>query len=276
MWQHDYHSLVSDILAKKDIRSTRAGNTKSIFCSALIIPAEEFPILESRKIFYSGVVGELAAMLRGANTVQEFKDLGCHYWDSWGDSEGKLELDYGTAWRDFNGVDQLKELVEGLKHDPYGRRHIITGWRPDRLAKLSLPCCHLLYQWYVDCDGCLHMSWYQRSVDVMVGMPSDILFAYIWNMLIAKTVGLKHGSVTMFFGDTHIYENHFEQAKLLLNQFKVRYKEPSTNISYTFHSKSSYARVNLSDDATVFNFTPDMVTVENYNPSAAIKFKLNV
>lgn len=175
MWQNDYHNLIKNILYSGNQRPSRAGITKSLFAQQLVVQANEFPILESRRIFFGGVLGELAAMLRGANTVQEFKKFGCNYWDSWGDSEGKLELDYGTAWRNFNGVDQLSELIDGLASNPVGRRHIITGWRPDRLNEVALPCCHLLYQWYVDNNGALDMLWYQRSVDVMVGLPLSLI-----------------------------------------------------------------------------------------------------
>lgn len=268
MWQNNYHSMIATILHSGEQRPSRAGATKSIFGQLLAIEPWEFPLLETRKIFYRGVLGELAAMLRGANTVEEFKKYGCNYWDNWADDEGKLELDYGTAWRNFNGVDQLVELIDGLKANPVGRRHIITGWRPDRLAKVSLPCCHLLYQWYISNDGRLDMLWYQRSVDVMVGLPSDVLFAVVWNMLVAQTTGYKPGKVTMVLGDTHVYANHFDGANKLLESWRAP--------KHRTVVKAEQPRIELNPKATVFNFVPNDILVTNYNPETVIKFELNV
>ena len=185
LWErHEYPNLIRKILKEGSLRHTRAGNTLSIFGEMLKIDISVgLPITRGRKLYVKPILGELAALLRGPKSIEDFKKFGCNYWDSWADQEGKLNLDYGNAWRNFNGVDQLKDLVTTLKTNPTDRRMIITGWRPDNLKSLSLPCCHLLYQWYVREDKFLDMIWYQRSVDVMVGLPSDIVLASVWTAL---------------------------------------------------------------------------------------------
>ena len=202
--------------------------------------------------------------MKGPKTVEDFRQAGCNYWDAWGDEQGKINVDYGNSWQDFNGHNQLKAVVDSLKNDPYGRRHLISGWRPDRLNELSLPCCHYAYQWYVTTSGHLEMIWIQRSVDVMVGLPSDIILAAVWNILMAQTVGLKPGKITMQLGDTHIYDSHSAGVYDYLsqaNQVNLQLEKPTWV---------------LTEEATVFNFEPSMFKVINYNPHPAIKFKLEV
>jgi thymidylate synthase len=212
-YEHDYAALVDDILMNGTMRQTRNAITKSVFGRQLRVatPKGDLPLLCGRRMYPKGCIGELAAMLRGPKTVEDFKSMGCNYWDKWAKPDGTIEVDYGNAWLDFNGVNQLEETIEGIRKDPTGRRHIISGWRPDRLKDLSLPCCHILYQWYVR-DGKLDMIWYQRSVDTMVGLPSDVLVAHVWNMLMANETGLEPGEIIMMLGDTHIYEPHFGAA----------------------------------------------------------------
>lgn len=266
-WEiQQYVPLIEKIMTKGEARDTRAGKAFSIFGETLEIDTKEFPILKGRKMYYKSVLGELAAMLKGAETVQEFQDLGCNYWDEFADKEGKLVLDYGTAWLDFNGVNQLKILVDTLKTNPNDRRMIISGWRPDRLKELSLPCCHLLYQWYVREGKYLDMIWYQRSVDVMIGLPSDIIFAAVWNMLLANTCGYESGTIKFILGDTHIYGNHYFEAR--------RYIEQAEDLFYNFASTIKPVTAKL--DGSVFDFHPSMFSLTNYVSRQPIKFKLNV
>lgn len=270
-WEYKYAELIRDVLTTGEKRHTRAGDAYSVFGRALEVDiSKEFPLLRGRKMFPGPIFGELAAMLRGPKHVQDFRDQGCNYWESWADGQGELALDYGNAWIDFNGVNQLEVLVNTLKTNPTDRRMIVTGWRPDRLDQLSLPCCHILYQWYVrkNKDGAdyLDMIWYQRSVDVMVGLPSDIVLAAMWTMLLANECGFQPGKVTMMLGDTHVYANHSEGVNDYLRNLNNRAVETfGTLIHYT-----------LDKSATVFNFTPDMMRINNYAHAPAIKFSLNV
>lgn len=273
MWEFEYKKLIDKIITQGEKRDTRAGEVYSIFGEKLVIDIEDrFPLLMGRKMFYKPVLGELAAMLQGPKNIADFKKYGCNYWDSWGakaggclyDGEeakgGELQLDYGNAWLDFNGVNQLEKLVHTLKTNPNDRRMIITGWRPDRLGELSLPCCHTLYQWYVRDGKYLDMIWYQRSVDTMIGLPSDIILAAMWNILLANECGYKPGRVILMLADTHIYTNHLEGVNNYMN----------SNIT------ADKPKYHVDSIASVFNFHPDMLHLGDYKPNNGIKFELNV
>lgn len=268
MWEVKYSELVNRILHSGEKRPSRAGDTYSVFGEAITIDvSESFPLLHGRKMHYKGVLGELAAFLRGPKHVDDFKKFGCNFWDEWANKEdGSITLDYGNAWLDFNGVNQLDALVEKLINNPHDRRMLISNWRPDRLAELSLPCCHMFYQWYVRDRTHLDMLWYQRSVDTMVGLPSNIISAATWNIILANQCGYKPGRVKMVLGDTHIYANHVPQTLDYLRQLK------------DFTSKRSLYSIKYEIDktATVKNFHPDMLVLGQYEPMPSIKFDLNV
>lgn len=256
-----YMGLVRKILANGELRRGRNGTTLAIFGETLTIDLStgEFPLLTGRQLFYRGVFGELAAMLRGPKTLKDFEEHGCNYWKQWAWPDGSINVDYGNAWLDFNGFNQLEALAEGLKNNPHGRRHLVTGWRPDRLDDLSLPCCHYAYQWYVREDKYLDMMWHQRSVDTMIGLPSDVIFASAWNIMLANEVGLIPGKITFTLGDTHIYEEHIEQAKEYLTRLTCelpKYKlEAYTQKAHTL-------------------FRPDDIIISGYTHMPAIKFEL--
>lgn len=250
----------------RPLRATRNANTRSYFGHHLIVndlAMGHFPALLGRKLYLDGVIGEMAAFLKGPQAVKDFKDQGCNYWDAWGGKKGEVNVDYGNAWLDFGGVNQLQEVVDSLTDDPNGRRHLISGWNPPNIPDLSLPCCHYSYQWYVNDDKELEMIWNQRSVDIMIGLPSDIILAAVWNLLMAQTVGLKPGRLHFMLGDCHIYEAHEEGV--------VEYLEQAVGAAYM--PKPTWT---LDPKATVFNFEPKMLVIKNYKPNAPIKFKLEV
>lgn len=259
-YENDYKLLVKKILDTGEIKNGRNGKTISIFGESLTVDISGgFPLLTSRKMHYKGVLGELAAMLRGPKHVNDFKEFGCNYWGDWADADGSLRLDYGNLWMDFNGVNQFEQLLDTLRNNPYDRRMVISGWNPANLDKLSLPCCHMLYQWHVDIDGKLNMIWYQRSVDTMIGLPSDVVFATAWNILIANEVGYTPGKITFMLGDTHIYEEHINGAKQYLDA--KTFKLPT------------YTLLAAGGEHTV-DFTPDMLVIDHYNHGEQIKFLL--
>ena len=226
-FERGYTNLVSTILKTGEFRETRNSPTIATFGQVLKVHELRdgvFPILQGRKMYYKGVLGELKTFLEGPAddgkfTIEQFENNDCNYWDQWA-SYDKLNIDYGRTWLDFEGVDQLAAVIKSIKDDPMGRRHIISGWHPEHVidGDLSLPCCHLLYQWYVTNDGYLDMIWYQRSVDTMVGLPSDIILAAAWNIIMANATGLKPGSLTFMLGDTHIYQSHLPGVVKYLQQ----------------------------------------------------------
>lgn len=234
-YETSYIKLIKDILANGETRQTRNAVTKAVYGRSFTITELRqgyFPILKGRKMFYKGAFGELAAMFKGPKTLKDFEQEGCNYWSQWANDDGTINVDYGNTWLDFDGVNQLANVVDSISNDPFGRRHIITGWHPGNLDEVNLPCCHMLYQWYVTNDGYLDMIWYQRSVDVMVGLPSDVLLAAAWNIVMAAATGLKPGSITFMLGDTHIYQSHMSGVQeylkraegVMFRQVKYKYQ----------------------------------------------------
>lgn len=260
-----YVGIIQDILRNGQTREGRNGVTKSLFGKVLTIDMSNtgtFPLLQGRRMYTKGVFGEFAALIRGPHHVDDFKQFGCNYWDQWANPNGTLNIDYGNLWRNFAGVDQLAELKDKLKNNPSDRRMIITGWNPVGMADLSLPCCHLLYQWYVR-DDYLDMIWYQRSCDTMIGLPSDIVLAALWNVMLANEVDLLPGKITMVFGDTHIYEEHFDGAS-----------EYSQRVLFGKPLKYPTYRVLADVGTPLEEFLPNMIKLSGYEPYPPIKFEL--
>lgn len=249
-----YVDLIHKILVDGQARPGRNGETKSIFGFTMHVDMtndNRFPLLHGRHIFYKGVLGELAAFFRGPKTIGDFEDWGCNYWGQWANVDGDINIDYGNKWLDFNGVNQIAEVSKSLREEPASRRHIVSGWDPSSLADSSLPCCHFLYQWYVRDDEYLDMIWYQRSVDTMVGLPSDIVLAAAWNILLANEVDLKPGKLTFNLGDCHIYEEHYEQAAIFAANRKIMRTYPEYNLR-------------AEPGMPITEFDPDELEIEGY------------
>lgn len=263
----EYAAMIEHVKRYGSKEEGRNGYTLRTVGHQLKVPLYDtvFPLLCGRRIFFNGVLGELAAMLRGPKHVNDFKEQGCNFWGLWSDDEGNLELDYGNAWRDFNGVDQIAQLKEDLANNRSSRRMVINAWRPDRLDKLSLPCCHYAYQFVVINDT-LHMVWIQRSADLMIGVPSDIVFGAVWLLAVANEFGLQPGTLTMQFGDVHIYEEHLPVVDKYLDAV------------YTLRDfgGSSYptAHINAPAGADFTKFEPGWLTISNYNYAQTLKFEL--
>lgn len=213
LYEREYSRLVSRALAQP-LRPCRNGYTRSFFPGYLTVHLGDgyIPLLQGRKLFYKGILGEFAAFIRGPKTLADFEQWGCNYWSKWANKDGSIELDYGNAW-----LSQLPHLFESLQNNPTDRRMLITGWLPNRLAELSLPCCHYAYQFYVRVGShgrkYLDMLWHQRSTDLMIGLPSDVLLAYCWlTALCSQFPQYEVGSIHMTLGDCHVYEEHESSA----------------------------------------------------------------
>lgn len=259
-FEDKYYELVEKVFYEGRVKYGRNGKVYSLFAQTITFDVDKyFPILTRRKIFYKGVLGEFAAFIRKPKSVKDFEKWGCNYWKLWGDKDGKLELDYGNAWLDWNGVNQIEWLINEIKTNPDSRRLLLSGWRPDRVIKneLSLPCCHYMYQFYVN-NGKLDLLWIQRSADVMLGIPSNAILATVLLTSMANTVGnLKYGSVTMLFGDTHIYDEHMLIVDEFLNNTK-QYTPP------TYVNKCK----------NILEFKPDDIELSNYKYDKVLKFEL--
>lgn len=261
----EYASMIQKILGEGITKVTRNGKTKSLFGMSLEVENLDviFPIIQGRKMFYKGVLGELAAILRKPKCLADFEKWGCNYWSKWAKPDGSINIDYGNAWFDFEGIDQIAQLKHKLANNPNDRRMIINGWRPHKLGELDLPCCHYSYQFYV-ADGVLSMVWTQRSVDMMIGLPSDIIFAAAWLIAIAAEFGFKPGKVKFDLGDCHVYQEHFQGAYdyiyRVLETCQGAYAYP---VTYNFYSIGDFCK-----------FSPSDLNITKYDYLAPIKFKL--
>jgi thymidylate synthase len=238
--EHQYLDLMREILSDGSLRMTRGGaGTMSLFGKKMEYSLKDdyLPLFTTKKVFFRGIVEELLWMLRGCTNVRELHDKNVHIWDGHSSREFLDErgLDrlpefdigagYGFQMRHFGatyvdcttdyknkGVDQIKDLINGLKNDPYGRRHIVNNWNVSDLNNMTLPPCHVMFQMYVDENG-LSCQMYQRSVDVFLGCVFNVTFYSILTKLIAKCVGLKPHKFIHVMGDAHIYTEHIDACK---------------------------------------------------------------
>ena len=179
-YERDYLNIAKDIINNGHSSRGRNGITRSLPFPSLEfdLRSGQLPLLTTRKMYTAGILGEYAAVIRGPKHVDDFRRWGCNYWNKWADANGNLRVDYGNAWRDYNGVDQMAAVLHKLRSDPRDRRLLINAWRPDQLEDLSLPCCHYAYQFWSNGRE-LSLLWHQRSADWAVGVPSDALFAAV-------------------------------------------------------------------------------------------------
>lgn len=263
-FEFKYADLLEDILFYGGKRQTRNGETKSLFGEMLAVRingSNKFPVLQGRKMYPQGVFGELAAMLRKPKHVDDFKKWGCNYWSLWAKEDGSINVDYGNAW---HADGQIEKLKHALAYDPMNRRMIIDGWRPSELDKLDLPCCHLMYQFYVRDGKYLDMLWSQRSVDMMIGLPSDIIFAAAWLISIANEFSLQPGEIKMSLGDCHIYAEHYDAAITYIN--KVR-NEPLLGPAPTY-------RLSVKEGKDFCLFEPKDIALSVYQSHPKLDLEL--
>lgn len=178
--------------------------------------------------------------------------------DDFSEKYGDLGPVYGKQWRDFNGVDQIKEVIDSIKNNPDSRRHLVVAWNPPEVKDMALPPCHTLFQFYV-ADGKLSCQLYQRSADFFLGVPFNIASYALLTHLIAREAGLEVGDFVHTFGDLHLYQNHLEQAKELLS------REPR-----------DLPTLVIDTDKSIFEIEPGDIKLDGYNPHKAIKAPIAV
>jgi thymidylate synthase len=219
-----YLDLLSHVLEHGSDRGDRTGTgTRGVFGYQMRFDLSEgFPVTTTKKLHLRSIIYELLWFLRGDTNIAYLKENGVSIWDEWADEKGDLGPVYGMQWRswpapDGRTVDQIKNLIEGLKTNPYSRRHIVSAWNPALVDEMALPPCHCLFQFYV-ADGKLSCQLYQRSADIFLGVPFNIAAYALLTMMVAQVVGLQPGDFVHTLGDTHLYANHFEQAKLQMTR----------------------------------------------------------
>ncbi|WIM04529.1 MAG: thymidylate synthase [Candidatus Nitricoxidivorans perseverans] len=219
-----YLDLMRHVLDHGHIKADRTGTgTRSVFGWQMRFDlADGFPVLTTKKLHLRSIIHELLWFLRGETNIRYLKDNGVRIWDEWADANGDLGPVYGHQWRhwpaaDGREVDQIAELIEGLKKNPDSRRHIVSAWNPGDVPKMRLPPCHALFQFYV-ANGRLSCQLYQRSADIFLGVPFNIASYALLTMMVAQVVGLKPGEFVHTLGDAHLYSNHLKQAEEQLDR----------------------------------------------------------
>ena len=206
--------------------------------------AEGFPLVTTKKLHIRSIVHELLWFLSGSSNIKYLHDNGVSIWDEWADENGDLGPVYGVQWRSWpapNGrkIDQISNLIEGIKKNPDSRRHLVVAWNPAEVDKMALPPCHCLFQFYV-ANGKLSCQLYQRSCDIFLGVPFNIASYSLLTHMVAQQCDLEVGDFVWTGGDCHIYKNHFEQVELQLSRTPRPYpklvisRKPSSIFDYKF------------------------------------------
>ncbi len=214
-----YLDLLRDVLDNGARREDRTGTgTLSVFGRQTRYDLRAgFPAVTTKKLQWKSMVVELVWFLQGGTNARWLQERGVHIWDEWAGEDGELGPIYGSQWRSWEGadgrvVDQVAQLVKGLRESPDSRRHIVSAWNVTALPDMHLPPCHILFQFYV-ADGRLSCQLYQRSADLFLGVPFNIASYALLTHLVAQVVGLEVGDFVHTLGDAHIYLNHVEQVR---------------------------------------------------------------
>ncbi len=256
------------------LRETRNSVCHSMFGAFLEHDLREgFPLLTTKKVFFRGVVEELAWFLRGSTNAEELQEKGVHIWDKNAEEyDEQRGVDcgaiYGFLWRHFGahykncytdytdqGIDQINSVIRDIQNDPHSRRHVICGWSPYNPA--CLPPCHVLYQFYVQ-DGVLSVQMYQRSADLFLGVPFNIASTALLTHLIAHECDLDVGTMRIIFGDAHIYESHTDAVREQLGRIPTRL--PTLSI--------------VREKDGLRNVQEEEIQLLNYDPQDSIKAEM--
>lgn len=219
-----YLSLLERILNEGHQKGDRTGTgTLSVFGHQMRYDLQDgFPLLTTKKLHLKSIIYELLWFLRGDTNVRWLQDHGVRIWNEWADENGDLGPVYGHQWRswpDYRGgtIDQIAQVEEMIKRNPNSRRMLVTAWNPAEVEDMTLPPCHCLFQFYV-ADGRLSLQLYQRSADTFLGVPFNIASYALLLQMMAQVTGLQPGEFVHTTGDTHLYLNHLEQARLQLSR----------------------------------------------------------
>ena len=261
-----YLDLLDRILTEGVKKEDRTGTgTISVFGNQMRFNLEDgFPLLTTKKLHLKSIIYELLWFLRGDTNIKYLKDHGVSIWDEWADENGELGPVYGHQWRswpDENGgtIDQIQNVVNQIKNNPDSRRMIVSAWNVAEVERMALPPCHTMFQFYV-ANGRLSLQLYQRSADTFLGVPFNIASYALLLQMMAQVTGLKAGDFIHTTGDTHLYLNHIEQAKLQLTR-----------------TPRPLPRMIINPDVKdIFSFRYEDFQLEGYDPWPAIKGVVSV
>ena len=243
---NQYETLLEHCYKTGVDKSDRTGvGTRSVFGYQMRFNlAEGFPLVTTKKLHIRSIVHELLWFLSGSSNIKYLHDNGVSIWDEWADENGDLGPVYGVQWRswpapDGRKIDQISNLIEGIKKNPDSRRHLVVAWNPAEVDKMALPPCHCLFQFYV-ANGKLSCQLYQRSCDIFLGVPFNIASYSLLTHMVAQQCDLEVGDFVWTGGDCHIYKNHFDQVELQLSRTPRAYpklvisRKPSSIFDYKF------------------------------------------
>jgi thymidylate synthase len=259
-----------DLLARIRHEGLRKGDRTgtgalSLFGAQMRFDLEDgFPLLTTKKLHVKSIVHELLWFLQGSTNVLYLNEHGVSIWNQWADKDGELGPVYGRQWRswpapDGRHIDQIANVVQGLKRDPDSRRHIVSAWNVGELDKMALPPCHCLFQFYV-AEGRLSCQLYQRSADMFLGVPFNIASYALLTRMMAQVTRLKPGEFVHTFGDVHLYLNHLDQADEQLKR-----------------TPRALPRMEINPEITsLFDFAYEDFKLIGYDPHPAIRAEVAV
>lgn len=263
--EQQYLELMRQVMAQGARKSDRTGTgTLSVFGAQMRFALAPFPLLTTKKLHLKSIIHELLWFLRGDTNVRYLQQNGVSIWDEWADAEGNLGPVYGYQWRnwmapDGRSIDQIAQLIDGIKQNPDSRRHIVTAWNPADIDRMKLPPCHALFQFYV-ANGRLSCQLYQRSADIFLGVPFNIASYALLALMVAQVCKLQPGEFVHTLGDAHLYLNHLDQAREQLSRAPRPF--PSMRINPAAQD--------------IFGFKYEDFTLEGYDPHPAIKAPIAV
>jgi thymidylate synthase len=261
-----YLDLLRAVRDEGSPKQDRTGTgTLSVFgCQMRFDLTAGFPLLTTKRVHLRSIVHELLWFLSGDTNVRYLHEHGVTIWDEWADASGDLGPIYGRQWRSWPGpdgaaIDQMARLVEGLRRDPDSRRHLVSSWNVGELARMRLPPCHVLFQFYV-AGGALSCQVYQRSADVFLGVPFNIASYALLTLMVAQVTNLRPAELVHTLGDAHLYLNHREQAAEQLA------RQPRQLPRMTLNPAVS----------SLFDFRYEDFTLDGYDPCPGIKAPIAV
>ena len=214
-----YLDLMKKVLNEGTVKADRTGTgTVSLFGAQMRFDLNKgFPLVTTKKLHIKSIVHELLWFLSGDTNIKYLKENKVKIWDAWADENGDLGPVYGAQWRHWKNsegeyVDQITNLIDGIKNNPNSRRHIVNAWNVGELSKMALPPCHAFFQFYV-AEGKLSCQLTQRSADLFLGVPFNIASYALLTHMVAQVCDLEVGDFVHSLGDVHIYSNHLEQVK---------------------------------------------------------------
>ena len=267
-----YLDILNRILTEGTQKGDRTGTgTISIFgTQSRYNLADGFPLLTTKKLHLKSIIYELLWFLQGDTNVKYLQEHGVRIWNEWADENGELGPVYGHQWRswpDYNGgtIDQIQYVVDQLKNNPDSRRMMVSAWNVAEVNKMALPPCHTIFQFYTaPIEGSekrrLSLQLYQRSADTFLGVPFNIASYALLLQMMAQVTGCEAGDFIHTTGDTHLYLNHLEQARLQL----TREPRPLPTMKINPNVKS------------IFDFHFEDFELEGYDPWPHIKAEVSV